>query len=729
MRAVQASSFSPIEPAPPAHGWRSAGNGALEAAAFTVPLSLGSVTLVFSRVGSGALAAAVLATLLCLAVLHIATLRSRRPVLYSARFFEATTLAAMLDQLIVRMPAWSLADTPGVRIALLACIVAGAGLFAGLLFAIRADRFTRFIPSPVFAGFSNSIAVVIVLTQTQTLAVMVAGQPAVVVLSVAAVAMVTGFVARWTLPRWPAAATALALGALTGIAWRAMGQPVPMLDTPSFDLNLPIAMADFRALAGAGVPRFDLALVLAGHAAVLGTMIFINTSLTAEVLSQADERPRERVGGHAWVAVWMAVAGLVGSAPISGSVQSSSAATRRAAISAWTLAFTGAMLMVIGLSGVPAWIPLAAVAGTLLAEAWFMVDRPSLRNLVRWLNREKLGGHMREDLALIATVTAVAVLVNMVAAIFAGLLLGLLLFAVRNARTPVRHAWTGEQLSSNCARSRADVKLLSRHAAALRVLEFERDLFFGAVDGLERVLNEEIQRAACIVLDWTAVRHLDTSAAQAIVKAMRAAQATGIAVFHVEPAPDTEAASALRQFFPQRQGASDLDHTLELAENHLLALHASQREGEATTMIESTSLLHGLNESQRQRVNAAMPQRIVPRGEPLVQAGESSSELLLVLQGSASVVLPQPGGQPIRIAGVRRGATVGEMGFLDGTPRSATVLAEEETLVAVLTREAFDRMGREAPDVARQLVANIAIDVATRLRRANSAASARLRRR
>jgi SulP family sulfate permease len=724
-----ASSSSPLESgsASRARSWRASAAGALEGAAFTIPLSLGSATLVFSHIGPGALAAGVLATLLAMAFVHAATLRSRRPLLYSARFFEATTTTAMLDQMVRLMPAWSLHDSPAVRLALLCCVMAGAGLWFGVLFLLRADRFARFVPAPVFAGFSNGIAVVILVSQVRTFGAMFDGMRMAGVIAIGAATIAANVLVRHRLPRWPAAATALGVGIALGLAWEGTGYVVPMLGAVSHDMHLPVLAADFRALGAAGVAHGALAWMVAANAMILGSMIFLNTTIAAQSLSQSDDRPRESSARLAWTALCLAAAGAAGSAPLSGTVQASTAASRHHPLGAGTLAFTAAILGAVAASGVVAWIPIAAVAGTLASEAWFMVDRPSLRNLLAWLRGHAPGKHAREDLALIAAVTATAVMMNMVAAVIAGLMLGLLLFAIRNARRPVRRSWTGLQLSSNCARARADLRTLGQHGSRIRVVEFERDLFFGAVDSLERALQAQLHEAECIVLDWSAVRDVDSTAARCVAKFERLATARAVAVFHVDPEAGTEVDSVLAQYLPDRRGAADLDRALELAENHLLARHAAQATAEASTLLEAASLLQGLDEAQRVRLQEAMEQRMLRRGEALVTAGEFSSELLMVLQGSASVLLPRTGGD-LRVAGVRRGATVGEMGFLDGAARSASVIAEEDTLVAVLTREAFDRLSEEDPALGRRVLANIAIDMAARLRHSNLVASARHRR-
>jgi hypothetical protein len=332
----------------------------------------------------------------------------------------------------------------------------------------------------------------------------------------------------------------------------------------------------------------------------------------------------------------------------------------------------------------------------------------------------------REDLALIAAVTAAAVLLNMVAAVFAGLLLGLVLFAARNARRPVRNVWTGAQLSSNCARSRAELEVLARHGAAIRIFELEGDLFFGAADGLERSLVKGADGAACIIVDWSRVRHIDSSLTLSLGKFERRARRQGLLPIHAgSDAQDGNVEAELRRHLPQARFAPDLDHALELAENQIIKLHGHPGSVDSTAAMESVSLFQGLSARDRSRLEEAMPRKVFPAGQAIISAGDPSDELMLVLQGSASIVVRTPEGKVVRLAGVRCGATIGEIGFLDGAPRSATIVAEDEVIVAELHRDTYDELCRTDPQLVQRLLGNIALDVATRLRHTNRLAMAR----
>ncbi len=702
--------------------------GALDGAAYFIPVSLGSAALVFGRMGPDVLASGVFAVMVALAWVHFSTAGAARPLVFAARFFEATTLAAMLEQFGRQLPAWALQDTVGIRLALLCVTCALAGLWVGALYLARVDRFTRYIPPPVFAGFANSIAVVLLVSQTQSLWHL-AGQDGALLaaLSIAMVVFCTSAAVRRWRPRWPASACALMVGLVIGVLWQTAGRSMPVVSAGTWTMTLPFMLADFPALVAPGVKRWAVGFEIATNAAILGTMVFINTTLTAQQMTQADDvRRSSRKLGAVWNGVVLAIAGAIGAVPVSGSAQSSIAAARTTKLSPGLILMCAGVTGAVYLSGILAWIPLAALCGALLFEAFVITDKPSMHLLADWLRRRPMKANARADLALIAAVTACAVVFNMVAAVFVGLLLGLVLFAVRNASRPVRHVWTGDQLHSNCARARADLRLLESHGSEIKVFELEGDLFFAVADQLETELRAGLEGVCCAIIDWSRVRHVESGVAYGVRKIDRLAASRGIALLHAGADMQSgNVGAVLRETMPGARFVDDLDHAMEQAENHVVKLYGAEAQRDVTSMLEAVSLFNGLDDAQRSRLEAAMEQKLYAAGDCIVTAGDASEELMLVLQGSASIVVRSADGRDMRLAGVRRGATIGEIGFLDRAPRSATVLAQEDMVIGVLRRAAFDDLASNEPRVVQQLLANMALEIATRLRHTNRLAMAR----
>jgi SulP family sulfate permease len=701
--------------------------GALDAVALSLPTTLGAVLLVYVHIGAQHLAAGILAAIVGLVLLHLFSLGSTRPAMFSARLFEATTLAAMLTQLASQLPAWGLPDTPELRLAFLCLIAGGAGVVKGLLYLLRADRLTRYIPAPVFAGFSNSIAALLVISQVSTLSrLLAAGEPAAVMLLVAGLAGASMLALRLRMSKWPAAAVGLALGAAAADLLSLNGWQFTMLSDGGWPSALPVLEADFHALAGAQVPRGALLGFLVVNAGILGIMAFINTTVTMEVIGQQDGQRMVGMAPRLLQALGVALAGAMGSLVLTASQQASGAAQRSVRLRPLTVFWAALLFALVYASGVVLWMPVAAICGVMLADAWFFVDRRSARDLLAWAMRQPLSANARADLALVVAVTLSAVLVNMVAAVVAGIFLGLLLFAMRNARQPVRHVWTGRQMRSNCARPRHEIGALDAASHRIRVFELEGDLFFASATGLYERVDENAGPDQWAVVDWSRARHVDSSVVTAVLRLHDSLPQRGAVLLHAGVRPGTPLAEAMAGALPADALYPDLDHALEAAENALLA-SLGDAGADAAESLHSSGLLRGLSDADRALVVGVMRQLRVPAGEAVLRAGDPSDEMMLVLDGSASVVVRDARGTPMRLSTVLPGATLGEIGFLDRAPRSADVVAKTDVLLACLDRSHFEQLGQTHPHIVQQLLANIAVELAARLRSVSAMVTARNR--
>ena len=108
----------------------------------------------------------------------------------------------------------------------------------------------------------------------------------------------------------------------------------------------------------------------------------------------------------------------------------------------------------------------------------------------------------------------------------------------------------------------------------------------------------------------------------------------------------------------------------------------------------------------REVVSYMRPERI-KAGEVVIREGEStrSDFMALVLDGEVTVensVAAAHDSMVVSILGP--GSLIGEMGIIDGGPRSATCTASTDLALAVLTREALTRLMDTHPSVAARLL-------------------------
>lgn len=719
---------APTNTSPPVSaGPLKAAFGALEGVALALPTTLGGVLLVYVHVGDAYLGSGMLAAMLGMVLVHLATLPSQRPMVFSARLFEATTLAAMLSQLPALLRGWGIPDSPETRLGFLILVVVLSNAISVAMYLLRADRLIRFIPTPVFQGFANSIALLLLISQAKTLWSLVGANHdrfALVVVLVTAVLVM--LVVRRRLPFLPSAAVGLGAGALAGYGLGGAGHLSSMLAAPSQALQLPVFQAHFGFLIEVPQATVQVVSLLVSNALILGVMSFINHNVAVAAIAQAGGRSEGGIVDRMLPAFSGLASGAIGSLPLIASLQAAMGASRLRPLDAWTVFWCAVVWALVLALNLPLWMPVAAVSGVMMADAFNIFDRPSVAYLWRWLRRRRLSANAREDLALVAGVTLTAVLFNMVAAVVVGLFLGLLLFAVRNARKPLRQVWTGAQVRSNCARSRRERDVLERDGAHLKVFELEGDLFFGAASVLDEALSPHLRNTRVAVIDWSAVRHLDTSTALMVKKLARRLAADNKVLLHAGVRVGGPVADALAEQGVQDPTFPDLDRALETAEN-LMVASSPAGEPDGVTGDEAAGLLRGLEGDDAQAVLALMERQRFSDGEHVFEAGDTGRDLILVLSGSANVLVRTATGQELRLAAVRPGTLLGEVGFLDGAPRSATVRARGALEIARLARADFERFGAGRPDLAQRLLSNIAVDLAARLRSTNALLTARNR--
>ena len=90
----------------------------------------------------------------------------------------------------------------------------------------------------------------------------------------------------------------------------------------------------------------------------------------------------------------------------------------------------------------------------------------------------------------------------------------------------------------------------------------------------------------------------------------------------------------------------------------------------------------------------------IPEQAVVVRAGAPGTSLFLIQRGSVKVVQHEATGTEVLLATLQEGQLFGEKAFLTGQPRTATVIALEETEVLELTRQTFDTLLAKYPRLA-----------------------------
>ena len=91
-------------------------------------------------------------------------------------------------------------------------------------------------------------------------------------------------------------------------------------------------------------------------------------------------------------------------------------------------------------------------------------------------------------------------------------------------------------------------------------------------------------------------------------------------------------------------------------------------------------------------------------GERLFERGSSSNEVFFIVEGSVRIVSSSATGRDVSFARAGAGEVIGEMAAIDGLPRSASVSAAENSLVAVLPATRFVALVKQNGEIAVKLL-------------------------
>jgi CRP-like cAMP-binding protein len=94
----------------------------------------------------------------------------------------------------------------------------------------------------------------------------------------------------------------------------------------------------------------------------------------------------------------------------------------------------------------------------------------------------------------------------------------------------------------------------------------------------------------------------------------------------------------------------------------------------------------------------------VKKGETVFYQSDNSTDLYIVLEGAVKASLLNQEGQELVLAAFDRGDFFGEMSLLDGKPRSATMIAAEDSVLGMLKRERFLSAVKNDPMIAIDLL-------------------------
>lgn len=283
----------------------------------------------------------------------------------------------------------------------------------------------------------------------------------------------------------------------------------------------------------------------------------------------------------------------------------------------------------------------------------------------------------------------------------------------------VRRTLSGDAVRSKRQWTPVQQTALDVHGASIRILEAQGGLFFASAERLVRAAAAARGQASHVILDLRRTVDADAAGAALLARFARETAGGGGGVVVFAHVPEGEAWALVREAAGAARLFPDRDAALEACEGEILAAHAAPAP-EDPAPLSAAALFRALPAPTLAALDARARRLRFAAGDAIVREGEPADSVLAILSGAASVRLAAGGaGRSVRIAAIGPGGTIGELALLDGGVRSADVVADAPTVCAMLDIADLRTLMAADPSLARALTANLARDLAARLRAAN----------
>lgn len=469
----------------------------------------------------------------------------------------------------------------------------------------------------------------------------------------------------------------------------------------------------------------DIAYIImpAGSLAVLLSIDTLKTCVITDSITRSSHNSNQVLIGQG---TGNLISGLIGGIPGSGTM----GATMINLISGGNSRYSGviqgvlSLLVLLILSPVITWVPIAALAGILIVIGFRMIDRKSLEfysaSSTRW------------DFYIILSVMATAIFISLVAASAVGVTIAMVLFILEQTNSSVvRNKIEGSALLSARAINITQEEEWN-HLDQVVMFELQGGLFFGTAYQLRRALEDEVANRRFIILNMHRVQSMDVTATHVLEDIKNQLEEKGGYLIFCEIPKNLPSGLEMKKFLRQTGvlretkkafAFGQLDEVIQWLDSVLNThkipsseeiimpkkefpiLELEQMENFQTLPNNSISIL---------KENLTFIK--VGRGSKIFKTGSPSDELYILHKGAVKILLPIRKKVSYLIRLCTAGDFVGGSGFLNGKPHHHRALAISDCELFVLSREKFNTLSNEHPEISNVIVRQIARMLSNQLR-------------
>ncbi len=287
----------------------------------------------------------------------------------------------------------------------------------------------------------------------------------------------------------------------------------------------------------------------------------------------------------------------------------------------------------------------------------------------------------------------------------------------------LRRSYNASQVNSRRRLPAGVVRTLRHYGDRIRVMELQGPLLFSTFEPVVRTLIKQAPYCQHVILNFSYVFSIDDVCLRMLGDVRKQLAASGVRLLccHTGRVGKLLAAAGFEpaSIFPSEDAA------LESCENEVLAeVMTDHWLVPPPVSLAGCALFARCDEAELKLLSERMESKSFAAGETIIQTGTSADELFILESGTVEVRLRLDGDRHQRLDVFSSGMSFGELAFLDGSPRSADIVAMAPVTCRVISRPFFDSLGEQFPALKAKILNEIALQLCDRLRQANIEISA-----
>ncbi len=310
------------------------------------------------------------------------------------------------------------------------------------------------------------------------------------------------------------------------------------------------------------------------------------------------------------------------------------------------------------------------------------------------------------DYLVVLAIFFTVVFVNLLSGVGLGLVLMVIIFVVSYSKAKViRSVLTGKTFQSNVDRPMKHAAYLKERGAQMLILRLQGYIFFGTAHSIykqvkSRIADSEQAPVRFVVIDFSQTAGIDSSTAKVFNKLGYLSETTKFSLIFVAMSEKVLKKLTINGFdlgSANFRTFETLDYAVEWCESFILG-------SSDMTVITSRSLVENLGaffEPEEFKMLFGYMQRLdVPEKHLLISQGEESPGLYLIERGRVTVYRELSNNRRLRLRTMGAGTSVGEMGLYGGGPASATVQADVQSEIYLLSQDKLKEIESQNPALA-----------------------------